>query len=135
MASAPGESDLANLLEQLSPELLPQEYSFCTCDSDALSDFLHLAPVATFREREGLTLVVTRTAAAAAGLPCEQPMRCITLNVHSSLAAVGLTAAVAGALADVGISANVIAAYYHDHIFVPAERAEEALSTLQALAQ
>ena len=53
--------------------------------------------------------------------------------VHSSLAAVGLTAAVAAALADHGISANVVAAFYHDHIFVPAERAEEALAALRAI--
>jgi hypothetical protein len=57
----------------------------------------------------------------------------ITLRVHSSLAAVGLTAAVAAALSDHGISANVVAAYCHDHIFVPADRAEEALAALRSL--
>ena len=58
---------------------------------------------------------------------------CIVLTVHSSLNAVGLTAAVAGALAAAGISANVVAAHYHDHIFVPSERAVDALAVLEQL--
>ena len=89
--------------------------------------------MATFNEEEGTTLVVERTAADVAGLEYGPVLRCITLQVYSSLAAVGLTAAVAGALADAGISANVIAAYHHDHVFVPADRAEEAVSILGSL--
>lgn len=130
-----GERNLATLLQKMAPVLLPQEYVFCAAGAGALTDFVHLAPVATFLEREGMTLVLTRASAEGAGYSCEQPMRCITLNVHSDLAAVGLTAAVAGALAEAGISANVVAAYYHDHVFVPAASADEALSILQALTQ
>ena len=60
-------------------------------------------------------------------------MRCITLTVHSSLEAVGLTAAIATELAGLGISANVVAAYYHDHVFVPCAQAEQAVAGLAAL--
>ena len=78
-------------------------------------------------------MVVARQDADRAGLAYDSVFRCITLNVHSSLEAVGLTAAVSGKLAETGISANVIAAYYHDHIFVPAEKADAALSALNEL--
>jgi hypothetical protein len=62
-------------------------------------------------------------------------MACLTLTVHSALDGVGLTAAVASALADEGIPCNMVAAFHHDHVFVPEERAEEALAILRALAQ
>jgi hypothetical protein len=80
-----------------------------------------------------LTLIVPLEAARQAGLPTEPAMRMITLDVHSSLEAVGLTAAFATALGSKGISANVVAAYYHDHIFVPAADAERAVAVLRAL--
>lgn len=86
-------------------------------------------------EDEGLSLVVPREAAEASGLEASAPLRCITLRVHSSLAAVGLTAAVAQALADEGISANVIAGAHHDHVFVPAADAARALGALAALSR
>lgn len=125
--------NLATLLTNLAPELNPGEFVFCTVATGALEDFAKLSPLATFQEAEGLTLVLSKETAEQAGLSYEGLMRCITLTVHSSLEAVGLTAAVSSALADAGISANVIAAYYHDHIFVPAERAEEALHVLRVL--
>lgn len=132
MSNAKGETDLNKLLIGLTPELRAGEYVFCSVPAAALPD-LAAAPLATFGEEEGTTLVVEQAAADAAGLDYGPALRCITLQVHSSLGAVGLTAAVAGALADAGISANVIAAYHHDHVFVPAERAEEALRILESL--
>ncbi len=63
-------------------------------------------------------------AAEKAQLAYESKFNQITLTVHSSLDAVGLTAAVATKLASYGISANVVAAYYHDHIFVQTEKAD-----------
>ena len=128
-----GELGLATLLAGLSPRLAPGEFVFCTLAGAAYGDAAGLAPLAAFAEVEGLTLVAPLERAAAAGHACDQPMRCITLGVHSSLEAVGLTAAVAAALAARDISANVIAAYHHDHVFVPAARAQEALELLQAL--
>ena len=88
----------------------------------------------TFAEAEGTTLVVERRAAEAAGLAAAFPCRRITLRVHSALEAVGLTARVATALAAAGIPANIVAAFHHDHLFVPEARADEALEVLRALA-
>jgi hypothetical protein len=90
-------------------------------------------PIATVREDEGLTLVLSRADADAAGLSYEAAQAWITLRVHSSLEAVGMTAAVAAALTDAGISCNVLAAFHHDHVFVPAQRGEQARAVLAAL--
>ncbi|NCP64622.1 MAG: ACT domain-containing protein [Paraglaciecola sp.] len=125
-----GITQLDLLLSSMRPILLPAEFVFC-CVKGELVDYLSLRSVATFIESEGLTLVLEKSQALQAGLAFNGVFRQITLTVHSSLEAVGLTAAVATQLASLGISANVIAAYYHDHIFVPAARAEEALSALQ----
>jgi hypothetical protein len=88
----------------------------------------------TFREEEGLTLIMPRHEAEAAGLAGAFPCRMITLNVHSSLQAVGFLATVAARLAAAGISANAVSALHHDHLFVPVERAEEAVRILKQLA-
>lgn len=85
-------------------------------------------------EAEGLTLVIPKQRADQHGIAYEGTFRCITLSVHSSLEAVGLTAVIATKLTEHNISANVIAAYYHDHVFVQNGRAEDALSVLKALA-
>ncbi|WP_237457357.1 ACT domain-containing protein [Pseudomaricurvus sp. HS19] len=124
--------DLKQLLASLDPELVAGEFVFCSV-ALAWTDSRGLQPVATFREREGLTLVLPKQEAELAGLVFDGVFRQITLRVHSNLQAVGLTASVSAQLAARGISANVIAAYYHDHIFVPAARAEEALQALREL--
>ena len=93
-----------------------------------------IPPMATFRESEGLSAVVMQADAETLGLSYESTHRCITLRVHSSLTAVGLTAAVSTALANAGMSANVVAAHHHDHLFVAAESADAALHVLQQLA-
>ncbi|WP_319784055.1 ACT domain-containing protein [Oceanisphaera sp. IT1-181] len=116
----------------MNPILIDDEFVFCTVPG-SLAQYLELAPVASFVEAEGLTLVVSKAAALKADLSFDSSFRQITLTVHSSLAAVGLTAAVSTQLASKGISANVIAAFYHDHIFVPAASAEAALSAIQEL--
>ncbi|MDC1341339.1 ACT domain-containing protein [Oceanospirillaceae bacterium] len=124
-----GITELDELLSSMEPKLLAQEFVFCTV-SGRLADYISLSPLATFTEQEGLTLVLEKSLAQGAGLKFEGSFRQITLTVHSSLEAVGLTAAVSKKLADKGISANVIAAYYHDHIFVQSAKAEEALYAL-----
>ena len=121
-----GETDLGALLAGLRPQLATGEFVFCSV-AGSYGDFAEFEPLAVFAEAEGLSLVLSLERAVEAGLSCGQPMRCITLGVHSSLEAVGLTAAVAGALAERGIPANVIAGYHHDHLFVPAARSGEAL--------
>ncbi len=126
--------DLELLLKSLSPEMHPDEYVFCTVDG-SLDDVLQCDPIATFREKEGLTLVLTRQLAEHHQLDFDGVFKQITLNVHSSLHAVGLTATVATELARRGISANVIAAFYHDHIFVPSQYADMALAALIELGE
>ncbi|MCB9490554.1 MAG: ACT domain-containing protein [Dehalococcoidia bacterium] len=128
-----GLTDLDQLLAHLEPSLREGEYVFITVDDDTMTD--ELQPLATFVEDEGRSLIVERERAEAAGLAVEGVFRCITLTVRSSLEAVGLTAAVAGVLAEAGISANVVAAFHHDHVFVPAADAERALSVLRGLQQ
>ena len=121
------------LLHKMSPSLRTGEYVFCTDKNSKYGDYNELEPFASVAEQEGITLVLLKHAADQAGLPYDGIFRCITLNVHSNLQAVGLTAAVANTLAEYQISANVIAGYFHDHIFVQSERAEQALGILLML--
>ncbi len=125
-----GIENLEKLLSSMSPELIEGEYIFCTVPNGKYSDFQDLSPLATFIESEGLTLVVTRENADRSGLQYESSFKCITLTIHSSLEAVGLTAAVSAKLSEHNISTNIIAAYYHDHVFVPSRSADKALSLL-----
>jgi len=125
--------ELTALLAKLNPKLQPGEYAFCRVPAAAESACMAIPPLATFREAEGLSAVVLRSQADAQRLVYDSVHRCITLTVHSSLTAVGLTAAVSGALATHGISANVIAACAHDHIFVPTGDAPRAFAVIQAL--
>lgn len=123
---------LEELLKTMSPELQAGEYVFCTVKGD-LSVYVHLNPIASFIESEGLTLILKSDVAEKEGIDFEGRFKQITLMVHSSLDAVGLTAAVSNKLTEHGISANVVAAYYHDHIFVQSEKAQEALAALQEI--
>ncbi len=123
-----GETDLAVLLTNMSPELMPGEFVFVS--TAERQDLSHLDPLATVTEPEGLSLVLTREQADEVGLSYDFVAAWITMRVHSSPAAVGLTATVSTALAEAGVSCNVIAGFHHDHLLVPQERAEEALSIL-----
>lgn len=126
--------ELEKLLKSMSPEIKKGEYAFCTVNGH-YSDYAHLGPLATFMESEGLTIIIPVEEAEKAQLAYEGKFKQITLTVHSSLNAVGLTAAVATKLASCGISANVVAAYYHDHIFVQTEKANEALLAIKELSK
>ncbi|KJG10940.1 transporter [Photobacterium kishitanii] len=126
-----GITELSELLASMKPVLLEQEFVFCTVAGD-LKDYVDLQPKATFIEAEGLTLVLEKNVAEDAQLAFSGSFRQITLTVHSSLEAVGLTAAVSAKLAEHNISANVVAAYYHDHIFVQTRKADAAMLALQA---
>lgn len=125
-----GITDLDELLRSMSPKLVEAQFVFCTVLGE-LADYVSLSPLATFIEPEGLTLVLEKSIAESAGLSFEGTYSQITLTVHSSLEAVGLTAAVANKLASKGISANVIAAFYHDHIFVQSNKAQAAIAALE----
>jgi hypothetical protein len=130
MHLTPGETNLDALLRTMEPVLHPEVYVFCTVP---LGSSLSVAPVATFREVEGLTLIVSAAEAAQVGLVAVYPCRWITLNVHSSLEAVGFLARITGLLATHGVSVNPVSGYYHDHLFVPVERAEEVMHLLGEL--
>ncbi|SFB29023.1 hypothetical protein SAMN04515620_13611 [Collimonas sp. OK607] len=128
-------TDLDTLLASMSPLASPGLFVFCSIPHASYGMYATLAPIASFQEKEGLTLILDKQAADHAQLAYEGAFAMITLNVHSSLAAVGLTASVATELSKSGISANVVAAYFHDHVFVPASRVDEALTVLTRLAQ
>lgn len=128
----PGITDLDTLLASMEPELQPGEFIFCSLPLEAPLP-AGIEPLGIFREKEGRTLVLTEAAAANLDCPKSAPMRQITLTVHSSLEAIGLTAAFATELGRHGISANVIAGFYHDHIFVGSADAERAVEALRAL--
>ena len=126
-----GEKDLRTLLATMSPRLNPGEYVYTVAPDGRVP--AGVRPVVTVAEDEGLTLVVPRQDADRAGLAYDYVAGWITLRVHSALEAVGLTAAVAEALARNGISCNVVAGFHHDHLFVPhadASRARDALEML-----
>lgn len=117
----------------MTPELQPGEFVFCsTGDAGFIAAALPEA-LGSFREREGLSLLLPVGIAEAHGQAIDQPMRQITLNVYSDLEGVGLTAAVAGHLADCGIACNMVAATHHDHVFVPSAEADRALGALRDL--
>ena len=128
-----GETNLQKLLQGMQPELNEGEYVFCTVAS--LQQAATLNPVCIFQEKEAVTVIVSKQQADEATLPYTVLCAWITLTVHSSLEAVGLTAAVSKALTEANISCNVVAAYYHDHIFGPVKDATRALSVLKQLTQ
>lgn len=121
-----GLTDLAEILRTISPRQVPGRYVFVTTDRQ-------LAASAMVVEDEGLSLVVIEQLAVEEGLAHDGVFGWITLEVHSSLAAVGLTAAVSTALAAEEISCNVIAGRHHDHLLVPVDRVGDALRVLGGL--
>ncbi|WP_346838350.1 ACT domain-containing protein [Microbulbifer sp. SAOS-129_SWC] len=124
---------LEKLLQNLDPRLQGETWVFSPMPPHRLAELADQC-LCLFREREGACAILPRVAAERAGLEHSGAFRQITLQVHSSLDAVGLTAAVAGELAQTGISANVVAALRHDHIFVPEQDAQRALQVLRGLA-
>lgn len=127
-----GEANLELLLKSMTPVLHDGEFVFCTLggipegiDEDEI--IMH------FRESEGITIIVGRAVADRLKLPYSFVAAWITLTVHSSLEAVGLTAAFAQALAAEGISCNVVAGFYHDHLFVKFGDAHKAMAVLNKM--
>ena len=129
-----GETNLEKLLASMAPELMDGEYVFCTFPNARYGDYQDLEPVAAINESEGLTLLIPKSKADEKNFAYETAFKGISLSVHSSLDAVGLTAAFSSKLAVHGISANVFAGYYHDHIFVQSELAQSAVEALKEIA-
>ena len=125
------ERDLERLWANLAPSLEPGEFVFCHLPDAGQAELVELRPLASFMEAEGLSLILSRESAGSAGLDWSGTYRLISLGAYSSLDAVGLTARVSAVLAEAGIPANVVAAYHHDHVFVPTDMAEQALGALR----
>lgn len=125
-----GERDLAALLRGLSPRLNDGRYVYTQIRTGVPAG---VDPVVVVREDEGMTLVLAQVQADELHLAYEFVAAWITLEVHSALDAVGLTAAVSHVLTRAGISANVVAGYTHDHVFVPLDRAADAMRALATL--
>jgi len=126
------ETNLQKLLATMQPELHSGEFVFATVsptDSKEIQD----EAWGWFRESEGITLILEKNTATAAHLEFAFPSRLITLTVHSSLEAVGFLAVITEKLAAAGISVNTISAYYHDHLFVPSEKADTAIEILHQI--
>jgi hypothetical protein len=128
------ERDLTALLQNMKPEMQPGTFVFCTLPAHE-SIPAALNPLLTFREQEGTTLVIPREEAEATGLRYAFASRMITLTVHSALDAVGFLAAITARLAEAGISVNAVSAFYHDHLFVPADRADDAMAALRKISR
>jgi hypothetical protein len=124
-------SDLTVLLRSMQPVLHADTYAYCVVPAG--TDLSALSVVVTVAESEGLTVVLPEAQAIEAGLSVLFRAAWITLTVHSDLQAVGLTAAFATALGRAGISCNVVAGAFHDHLFVPVEQAQRALDALNTL--
>ena len=128
-----GETDIRILLKSMTPVLNEGEYVFC-----ALSSMGSLNPdniIGTFKEEEGWTVILNKTLADELNYEYSYISSWITLTIHSSLDAVGLTATFSKALAEASISCNVVAAFYHDHIFVDRKDADKAMKVLRQLSE
>jgi uncharacterized protein len=122
-----GETNLNKLIASMKPHLNDGEYVFCTLQTIEI-EFQKI--LCFFKEIEGITIICDKTYANEKGFAYHGTFAWITLQVHSALEAVGLTAAFSNALAKNQISCNVIAGYYHDHIFVPKAKELEAINAL-----
>ncbi|TXN35221.1 ACT domain-containing protein [Flagellimonas hymeniacidonis] len=131
-SAAIGETDLSELIANMEPQLNNGEYLFVPV-SDS-SNINRSDTIATFKEEEGTTLVLKKDSAKRLGFNTHFVASWITLNVHSSLEAIGLTAAFSTELAECGISCNVVAGYYHDHILVDWKNAKRTVGLLKRMA-
>lgn len=127
------ERDLAKLIGGMRPRLQDEIYVFATIAPDR-SLPAGVEPVMTFREAEGLTVILRESQAEQVGIEGIFRCRMITLEIHSSLEAVGFLAAITAKLAAAGIGVNPVSAFHHDHLFVPQARAKEAVALLNELA-
>lgn len=121
------------MIAAMAPMAMPGRWHFCAVDAtDPRRDRLRGQALASLQEAEGCSLILDEALAQVEGLQSQMPMTQITLQVHSALDGVGLTAAVSTALAVAGIPCNMVAGFHHDHAFVPSTMAEEALAVLSA---
>ncbi|MFK8051865.1 MAG: ACT domain-containing protein [Woeseiaceae bacterium] len=129
-----GETDLNALLRGLSPVLDPTNYVFVSVSNAEAAKYSDQA-IMRFNEDEGVTVLLPVDESFPEKFTGKDRFSKITLKIHSSLHAVGLTAAVSDVLARQQIPANMVAGFYHDHLFVPVAKATTAIEALQSIAQ
>ena len=127
-----GYKELSYLLKNMKPKHEPGSYIFATVREDTL-EALGSTPLLVFREDEGVTVIVSKNIADKFRLPSQSVWGLISMTVHSDLEAVGFLAKVTSVLAEAGITANTVSAFYHDHLFVPYDRVEDSLTLLKNL--
>jgi len=127
-----GETDLDTLIRSLSAKLVDGLFVFVTVQPSEIPK--DIAPRMVFEEAEGTTLIVLKSEAEAHSLSYEFPCRMITLNIHSSLEAVGFMARIATELAKHNMGVNPVSGFFHDHLFVPDGREEDAMTVLNEMA-
>ena len=128
-----GELNLQALFKSLTAILIDGVFVFITLPTDQVPD--DITPRMRFEEAEGTTLIILQSEADALGLEYEFPCRMITLNVHSSLEAVGFIAYIATQLAKHNMGVNPVSGFYHDHLFIPNGREQDALDILKRIAE
>jgi hypothetical protein len=129
----PGEKDLDTLLRSMKPEHIPGDYVFCTVKDPGDIDINEI--ILLFKEKEGYTIIIKKEFADKYKLDYSFTAAWISLTIHSSLEAVGLTAAFSSALSNEGISCNIVAGFYHDHLFVDNKDAVRAMEILKRLGE
>lgn len=128
----PGETNLDYLLRNAEPEVVPGEYVFVSVGEKKIERLLKHASL-VFREKEGVTAILPKSFADDESLEYESIWGLISMNVHSDLETIGFLAEITKLLRNAGISVNVVSAYYHDHLFVPFDRVQDALRVLNEL--
>ena len=127
-----GIKNITLLLKSMKPEQVKREFVFCTLSEEIFSK-TKISPLLIFHEKEGVTIIIKKELAEKMNFSYQNVWAMITLTVHSDLAAVGFLAIITKKLAEEGISVNAVSAYYHDHLFVPYEKAERAMKALKEI--
>ena len=127
-----GYKELSYLLKNMKPTHVPGSYVFATITEDTLKT-LGSTPLLVFREDEGISVIVSKEVAKRFSFPSNSLWGLISMTVHSDLEAVGFLAKITSILAEAGITANTVSAFYHDHLFVPYDRVEDSLTLLKNL--
>ena len=129
----PGQTDLKKILESIDPYLVDESFIFMTTDQSLSSISNTLNPIASFKENEGLSIVITQATADKNAITYDSVFSCISLGVHSSLESYGLISIISRELTQNNISTNVFSGYYHDHIFVQSGKADKALEIISKI--
>lgn len=128
-----GETNLEKILKNLDPYIVKESFIFMTSDAEPTELFKTLNPIATFMEDEGLTLVITQHCADKNAIKYDSVFKCISLGIHSSLESYGLISTISNELTKSNISTNVFSGYFHDHIFVESNKANQALKVISSI--